>query len=89
MDLDNLDWRTRKPMQMCHALHPKGDTDQLYLLKAEVDRGRLQVKQTIEKEKHGLNDYFKKSQKSLLKEINQGKLLKTTKVELKQSNKKN
>lgn len=38
------------------------------------------MKQTVGEEKHHFNDHIKKSKEPLLKEVNQGKLLKTIKV---------
>lgn len=47
-------------------MHPapnsKSDIDQLDLPRAKRDRGLLQMKQAVEKDKHGLNDYIRKSE---------------------------
>lgn len=60
---------------------PKIDIDHLCLPRTEQIREFLQVKQTVDEEKHGLSDYIKKSKEPLLKEVSQRNFLKTTKVE--------
>lgn len=62
MELDNLDQKQRKLVPMHPAPNSKGDIDQRYLPRAKRSRGLLQMKQTVEKNKHGLNDYIKKSE---------------------------
>ena len=38
MELEELDWETRKLMTMCRAQHLKADVDRLYLQKSERER---------------------------------------------------
>lgn len=76
MELDNLDWKMRKTMLyiwkmiliacICQKLKERDDS---YRWKK------------LEEEKHGLNDYIKKSEEPILKEVDQGKHLKTARVE--------
>ncbi|XP_070588487.1 vomeronasal type-2 receptor 26-like [Erythrolamprus reginae] len=75
-ELDNLDRKTRKFMTIQHALHFCSDIDRLYLPRKIGGRGLLQVKQTVEEEKHSLADDVKESKESALMEVNNMKLLK-------------
>ncbi|KAJ7345402.1 hypothetical protein JRQ81_001352 [Phrynocephalus forsythii] len=69
MELDSLDRKTRKLMTIHYALRPRSDVDRLYLPRKLDGRGLLQVKQTVEEEKHALADYVKNSTETSLLEV--------------------
>lgn len=53
MELDNVEQKIRKLMTMHHALHPESNTDQP---RAKESRRSLHMKQTMEEERHDLNE---------------------------------
>ena len=63
-------------MSAHHALHPQSDVDRLYLPRQAGGRGLLQIRQTVEEKKRGLNDYIKNSIEHALKADSNEKLLK-------------
>ncbi|XP_053166186.1 uncharacterized protein LOC128351082 [Hemicordylus capensis] len=85
-ELETLDRKTRKIMTINHALHPRSDVDRLYLPRSSGGRGMLQVHQTVEEEKRGLEEYIKDSEEDALQMVNNAKLFNTN--ETKQAYKK-
>ncbi|XP_053147207.1 uncharacterized protein LOC128342972 [Hemicordylus capensis] len=85
-ELETLDVKNRKIMTINHALHPCSDVDRLYLPRSSGGRGMLQVYQTVEEEKRGLEKYIKDSEEDALKMVNNEKLFNTN--ETKQAYKK-
>ncbi|XP_053117875.1 uncharacterized protein LOC128329940 [Hemicordylus capensis] len=73
-------------MTINHALQPHSDVDRLYLPRSSGGRGMLQVHQTVEEEKRGLEEYIKDSEEDALKKVNKEKLFNTN--ETKQAYKK-
>ncbi|KAJ7335269.1 hypothetical protein JRQ81_013210 [Phrynocephalus forsythii] len=69
MELEILDRKIRKLITIHYALHPRSDVDRLYLPRKLGGRGFLQVKQTVEEEKHALADYVKNSTEPALLEV--------------------
>lgn len=57
-----------------YALYPHSSIDRLYQSCRNGSRGLLQMKQTVEKEKHALSDYLKDNREAL-KQIKNGNLL--------------
>ncbi|XP_053114405.1 uncharacterized protein LOC128328439 [Hemicordylus capensis] len=85
-ELETLDHKTRQIMTINHALHPRSDVDRLYLPRSSGGRGMLQVHQTVEEEKRGLEEYIKDSEEDALQMVNNAKLFNTN--ETKQAYKK-
>ena len=50
MELEEFDRKTRKPMTMHGAQHPKADVDRLYLLKCEGGRGLIGLEDCVQVE---------------------------------------
>ena len=61
-----LDRRTRKLMKMHNALHPKSNSDRLYIPRKEGGKGMESVKETINVTNLGLENYVKESGECLL-----------------------
>ncbi|XP_053149009.1 uncharacterized protein LOC128343627 isoform X2 [Hemicordylus capensis] len=76
-ELETLDRKTRKIMTINHALHPRSDVDRLYFPRSSGGRGMLQVHQTVEEEKIGLEEYIKDSEEDALQMVKNEKLFNT------------
>ena len=68
MELEELDWRTGKPMTMYEAHQPKADLDKLYLQRCE-GRGLLGLEDFVLVEVHSLEKYLSTSKEKILKEV--------------------
>ena len=70
-EIEELDRKTRKTLNMYKGLHPRSDTHRLYLPRQKGGRGLKEVKATIQEEKQGLDDYLwrKKDAEPLLKAV--------------------
>ena len=58
-ELKEADRKTRKLLTLHGALHPRSNTDRLYLPRAEGGRGLISFEECIGQEEHGLSDYLK------------------------------
>ena len=58
-ELKEADRKTRKLLTMNGALHPRSNTDRLYLPRAEGGRGLISIEECIRQEEHGLSDCLK------------------------------
>ena len=58
-ELKEADRKTRKLLTLNGALHPRSNTDRLYLPRAEGGRGLISFEECIRQEEHGLSDYLK------------------------------
>ena len=65
-DLQEMDRRTRKVMTMHNALHPRGNIDRLYISRSEGGRGLLNVEDTVNLAKLGLQGYVKMNDERLI-----------------------
>ena len=58
-ELKEADRKTRNLLTLNGALHPRSNTDMLYLPRAEGGRGLISFEECIRQEEHGLSDYLK------------------------------
>ena len=63
-ELKEADKKTRKLLTLNGALHPRSNTDRLYLPRAEGGRGLILFEECIRQEEHGLSDYLKSEPKN-------------------------
>jgi hypothetical protein len=70
-EVEELDRKTRKTLNMYKGLHQRTDTHRLYLPRQKGGRGLKEVKATIREEKQGLEEYLwqKKDSEALLKAV--------------------
>ena len=68
-ELKSLDRRTRKYMTMHGALHPKGDTDRLYLNREMGGRGLISCEKCIKMEENNLGWYVRNSVEPLIEGV--------------------
>ena len=62
LELDNMDRKTRKIMNMHKALHPRSNVDRLYIPRKEGGKGLLSIKDTVYTEIRALGQYLKTSE---------------------------
>ena len=60
-DLKTIDRKTRKRLTQAGYLHPKSDTDRLYVSRSNGGRGLLSVEDVVRKEEKGIADYLLQS----------------------------
>ena len=61
-ELRDLDTKTRKKMTIYKALHPRADTDRLYIPWKKGGRGLLSVEDMVTLEKTALSEYVNRNQ---------------------------
>ena len=71
MELEELDWKTRKLLTMYGAHHPKADVDRLYMKRADGGRGLIGVEDCVRMEVDSLEKYLSASNERVLKEVSQ------------------
>ena len=54
---------------MYRALHPRADTDRLYMKREKGGRGMISIEDCIEMETHNMKEYLEKSEENMLKEV--------------------
>ena len=64
-----MDRKTRKLLTICGALHPRTNTDRLYIKKDDGGRGLISVEDYVPIESYRLNEYLKVSQERLLNAV--------------------
>ena len=79
MELEELDWRTRKLMTMYEAYHPKANVDKLHLQRCEGGRGRLGLEDCVQVEVNSLKKYLSTSKEKILKEVSRSKITENNK----------
>ena len=55
-ELKEADRKTRKLLTLNGALHPRSNTNRLYLPRAEGGRGLISIRECIRQDEHGLSD---------------------------------
>ena len=65
-ELKQMDQRTRKLMTMHKALHPRDDTDRLYVSRKEGGRGLASIEDTVDASIQRLEDYIEKHERGLI-----------------------
>ena len=58
-ELCNMNRKTRKVLNMYHALHPRSNVDRLYLPRSEGRKGLLSIEECFNAEKKPLEQYMK------------------------------
>ena len=58
-ELKEADRKTRKLLTLNGALHPRSNTDRLYLPRTEGGRGLISIEECVRQEEHGLSDYIR------------------------------
>ena len=66
-ELDTMDRKTRKLMNLYGALHPQADVDRLYVTRREGGRGMISIRECVEAEEHSLSKYIANTEEELLK----------------------
>ena len=66
VELEQMDWRTRKLMTMHRALNPKSDITRIYLSRKDGQRGLTSVEDTVKLALPGLERYLLTSEEGLL-----------------------
>ena len=66
-ELRNMDRKTRKELNMFHALHPRSNADGLYLPCSEGGKGLLSLKECGSAEKRSLGQYLKMNEDEWLR----------------------
>ena len=61
-----MDYRTRKPMTMHKALHPRDDVDRLYVSRKEGGRGLASIEDSVDASIQRLKDYVQKPEGGLI-----------------------
>ena len=79
MEIEELDQRTRKPMAMYRAHHPKVDVDTLYLQRCEGGRGLLRLEDCVQVEVQSLEKYLSTSKEKILKEVSRSRIIENNK----------
>ena len=79
MELEELDWRTRKLMTIYGANHPKADVDRLHLQRCEGGRGLLGLEYCVQVEVNSLKKYLSTSNKKILKEVSRSRIIENNK----------
>ena len=65
-ELKQMDLRTRKPMTMYKALHPRDDVEKLRVLRKEGGRGLASIKDSVDASIQQLKDYKEKHEGGLI-----------------------
>ena len=78
MELEELDWETRKLMTMCRAHHLKADVDRLYLQKSERERP-IGLERCVQVEVHSLEKYLSASKEKISKEVSCSRIIENNK----------
>ena len=68
-ELEDMDRKTRKMLNIYHAMHPRADIDQLYWTRKEGGRGLQSVTDVVKTEENSLGFYQKGTKEELLKEV--------------------
>ena len=79
MEIEELDQRTRKPMTMYRAHHPKADVDRLYLQRCEEERGLIRLEDCVQVEVQSLEKYLRNSKEKILKEVSRSRVIENNK----------
>ena len=79
MEIEELDQRTRKPMTMYRAHHPKADVDRLYLQRCEEERGLIRLEDFVQVEVQSLEKYLRNSKEKILKEVSRSRVIENNK----------
>ena len=66
-EMQNLDRKTRKIMNMNRCLHSRSNVARLYVSRNEGGRGLMSIEECVMKEKKALQNYLKDSEEPLLK----------------------
>ncbi len=69
LELQELDRKTRKLLNIYRALHPQSDVDRLYWKRAEGGRGLLSVEECVKIEQTSIGYYISNSNERLLAEV--------------------
>ena len=64
-----MDQRTRKPMTMHKALHPRDDVDRLYVSRKEGGRGLASIEDSVDASIQQLQEYIEKHERGLITAI--------------------
>ena len=81
MELEELDWKTKKLMTMYGAQYPKADVDRLYLQRCERGRGLLGLEDCVQVEVRSLEKYLTTSKEKILKEVSRSTVTENNKYE--------
>ena len=76
LELQNMDRKTRKTMNMYQALHPRANVARLYLPRKEGGKGLLSAEECVNIESRALGQYLKTNQDEWLKSAWNEKLIK-------------
>jgi hypothetical protein len=68
-ELENLDRRTRKMMHAYGAMHPRADTDRLYVQREEGGRGLMNILDTVRYEEQSMIEYIRNKNSSIMSAI--------------------
>ena len=68
-ELKQMDQRTRKPMTLHKALHPRDDVDKLYVSRKEGGRGLASIEDSVDASIQRLEDYIQKHDGGIIKPI--------------------
>ena len=66
-ELQSMDRRTRKLMTMHKALHPRDDTDRLYVKRKEGGRGLISIEDCVQRAKVVLDRYVQTNSEEIIK----------------------
>ena len=81
MELEELDWKTKKLMTMYGAQYPKADVDRLYLQRCDRGRGLLGLEDCMQVEVRSLEKYLTTSKEKILKEVSHSTITENNKYE--------
>ena len=68
-ELKQMDQRTRKPMTMHKALHPRDDVNRLYVSRKEGGRGLASIEDSVDASIQRLEDDIEKHERGLITAI--------------------
>ena len=68
-ELSSMDRKTRKLLTIYGALHPRANTDRLYIKRDDGGRGLISVEDCVAIESYRLNEYLEGSQERLLNAV--------------------
>ena len=75
MELEELDWKTRKLMVMNGSQHPNADIDRLYLLRCEGGRDLIGLEDCVQVEGYSLEKCLSTSKEIILKELSRSRII--------------
>ena len=75
MELEELDWKTKKLITMYGAHYPKADVDRLHLQRCEGRRGLIGLEDCVQVEVHSLEKDPSTSKENILKEVTHSRII--------------